>query len=152
MRKNLEARIERLGVQANVELYGWAEDAEEIASLYRKSRICVCMSYSEGGPRFTMEAMACGVPCILSANTGHLDIIADDNCFALDDQRPVTDPNSRTSMWRESQVEQIVEQLEKIYTDRAVAQQRSEVGAAFISNLSWQNQTAVLIDAVSDLL
>ena len=107
----------------------------------------------EGGTNLVaMEAMACGVPCILSANTGHLDIIADDNCFALGDQRPVTDPNSRTSMWRESQVEQIVEQLEKIYTDRAVAQQRSEVGAAFISNLSWQNQTAVLIDAVSDLL
>jgi len=64
MRKNLEARIERLGLQANVELYGWAENAEEIASLYRKSRICVCMSYSEGGPRFTMEAMACGLPVI----------------------------------------------------------------------------------------
>ena len=131
---------------------GWLPNRAVPAVLWDVD-VAVFPNRCEGGTNLVaMEAMACGVPCILSANTGHLDIIADDNCFALDDQRPVTDPNSRTSMWRESQVEQIVEQLEKIYTDRAVAQQRSEVGAAFISNLSWQNQTAVLIDAVSDLL
>ena len=137
-------------VNAFIDL-GWLPNRAVPAVLWDMD-VAVFPNRCEGGTNLVaMEAMACGVPCILSANTGHLDIIADDNCFALGDQRPVTDPNSRTSMWRESQVEQIVEQLEKIYTDRAVAQQRSEVGAALISNLSWQNQTAALIAAVSDL-
>ena len=30
--------------------------------------------------------MASGVPCILSANTGHLDLIEDDNCYPITNQ------------------------------------------------------------------
>ncbi len=131
---------------------GWLPN-RTMPSVLRDMDAAVFPNRCEGGTNLVaMEAMACGVPCVLSANTGHLDIITDNNCFALDDQRPVTNPNSGTSMWRESQVEQIVEQLEQIYTDRTEAQQRSEAGAAFIGELSWQKQTAALVAAVSDLL
>ena len=41
----------------------WA-DMPDLADLYRQSRVVVCASYSEGGPRFTLEAMACGVPAV----------------------------------------------------------------------------------------
>ncbi len=131
---------------------GWLPN-RAMPAVLRDMNAAVFPNRCEGGTNLVaMEAMACGVPCILSANTGHLDIITDDNCFALDDQRSVTDPNSRTSMWRESRVEQIVEQLETIYTDQAAARQRGEAGAGFIGNLSWQNQTAALVATVSDLL
>ena len=131
---------------------GWLPN-RTMPAVLRDMDAAVFPNRCEGGTNLVaMEAMACGVPCVLSANTGHLDIMTEDNCFALNDQRPVTSPNGDTSMWRESQVEQIVEQLEQIYTDQTLARQRGEAGASFISNLSWQNQTAALVAAVSDLL
>ena len=131
---------------------GWLPN-RTMPAVLRDMDAAVFPNRCEGGTNLVaMEAMACGVPCVLSANTGHLDIITDNNCFALEDQRPVTNPNSDTSMWRESQVEQIVEQLEQIYTDRTKARQRGEAAAAFIGNLSWQKQTAALVASVSDLL
>lgn len=42
----------------------WIETPEELADLYRASRVCVCASTCEGGPRFTVEAMACGTPVV----------------------------------------------------------------------------------------
>ena len=54
-------------------------------------------------------------------------------------------------MWRESQVEEIVEKLEEIYTDRAQARARAEIGATFMSGFSWENQTGQLVSAIDDL-
>src|SRR3546814_10727981 len=60
-----------------------------------------------------MEAMACGVPTILSANTGHLDIVAEGACIPLRRQRPVVvdDRYLGTGGWGESDVEEMVEAL-----------------------------------------
>ena len=46
--------------------YGGSEP-RELAEHYRASRVCVCASTCEGGPRFTLEAMACGVPVVSTA-------------------------------------------------------------------------------------
>ncbi len=42
----------------------WVDSPDDLARLYRSSRVVVCASTCEGGPRFTVEAMACGVPCV----------------------------------------------------------------------------------------
>ena len=53
--------------------------------------------------------MASGVPCILSANTGHLDLIEDDNCYPITNQAEISSlPYIRTG---ESSVDEIVELL-----------------------------------------
>lgn len=72
------------------------------------------------------EAMACGVPVILAANTGVRDLIGDDNCLALTSQDPVSgEPGVGTQGWGETRVEEIVEALEKLYTD---TQARKRIG------------------------
>lgn len=42
-------------------------DEENLVKLYNQSRVLVCASTVEGGPRVTLEAMACGVPVITTA-------------------------------------------------------------------------------------
>jgi len=57
-------RIHSLGLADNVTLIPRLESAEDMARIYNQARILVCASTSEGGPRVTVEAMACGIPVI----------------------------------------------------------------------------------------
>ena len=88
----------------------------------------------EGGTNLVaMEAMACGVPTILSANSGHLDLIKDGTALALKDQRPI----AAVPGWRESNIEEILAALEVLYTDRARATEIGAAGARLLSGLTW---------------
>lgn len=48
----------------NIDLLGWLPTRENVAQIYRESAAIVMTSYNEGGPRVTLEAMACGALCI----------------------------------------------------------------------------------------
>jgi len=60
----LQARADELGIGRHVEWIDWIAEPSELAEIYRTSRACVCASTCEGGPRFTVEAMACGTPVV----------------------------------------------------------------------------------------
>ena len=107
----------------------------------------------EGGTNLVaMEAMACGVPCILSANTGHLDIIDGDNCIPLVDQSPISESGNEFEMWRESKVEEIVVALEMVYADREEARRRGTLGAESMKDRSWSHQTERLLGLIDGMV
>lgn len=60
----LQAKSAALGLEGQVEWIDWIAEASELAEIYRTSRACVCASTCEGGPRFTVESMACGTPVV----------------------------------------------------------------------------------------
>jgi len=64
LRGALEAHAKQLGIAERIEWIDWVEGPENLAELYRRSRALVCASTCEGGPRVTVEAMACGTPVI----------------------------------------------------------------------------------------
>jgi glycosyltransferase involved in cell wall biosynthesis len=120
----------------------------ELASVMREADVALFPNRAEGGTNLVaMEAMACGVPTILSANTGHLDIIQEGACYPLRHQRPVV-MNERgfgTDGWGESDVDEIVEALEQIYQDREAARQVGLRGAEFMASFDWDLQLAELL-------
>jgi glycosyltransferase involved in cell wall biosynthesis len=110
--------------------------------LLRQMDVALFTNRCEGGTNLVaMECMACGVPTILSANTGHLDLIEEDNCFALQRQGVLDEPAARpfgdTPGWGESDVDEAVELLERAYLDREEAARRGERGAATLGRLTW---------------
>ncbi len=75
MRDAMRARAEASGLSTHwVE---WVDSPADLAGLYRASRAVVCASTCEGGPRFTVEAMACGAPCISTPVGIMEDLLAD---------------------------------------------------------------------------
>jgi len=48
----------------NVSAIDWVESNRDLARLYNSTKVLVCCSTVEGGPRVTVEAMACGVPVV----------------------------------------------------------------------------------------
>ena len=113
-------------------------------AILRETDVALFPNRGEGGTNLVaMECMACGVPTILSANTGHLDVIAEGRCIPLKRQRPVA-PNAQapgTEGWGESDVEEIVGALESVYRDRSASAAIGAAGAKFMAELTWENQT-----------
>ncbi|MGF7176516.1 glycosyltransferase [Azospirillum doebereinerae] len=105
----------------------------QIAGVLAECHAAVFPNRCEGATNLVaMEAMACGVPVILSANTGHMDLVVGDVCLTLDDQRPVPDRNGSRVGWGESSVEELVERLETLYADRSAAKARGARAERFI--------------------
>ncbi|MCM2475160.1 glycosyltransferase family 4 protein [Rhizobium sp. CG5] len=109
--------------------------------ILREMDVALFPNRSEGGTNLVaMECMACGVPTILSANTGHLDLIDGRNCYALENQAAVAGAGSGVGTvagWGDSSIDEIEETLERAYTDRNDARRRAERGAAKIAGLTW---------------
>jgi glycosyltransferase involved in cell wall biosynthesis len=109
----------------------------------------------EGGTNLVaMECMACGVPVILSANTGHLDLIHPDRCLSLNAQSPVTPPNSAVGVdgWGESDVDEVVEALEAVYSDRKAAKGRAAAAVEFMRDWTWERQVERLVIELDRLI
>jgi glycosyltransferase involved in cell wall biosynthesis len=110
--------------------------------LLRQMDVALFPNRCEGGTNLVaMECMACGVPVILSANSGHLDLIEEDNCYVLQRQAVLDDAIARpfgdVPGWGDSDVDEAVELLERAYIDREDARRRGERGATMLSRLTW---------------
>jgi len=117
-------------------------------TILREMDAAVFPNRCEGGTNLVaMEAMACGVPTILSANSGHLDLLRDGAALALTDQRPIpTAPG-----WRESSIDEIVAALETLYTDRTRAAEIGAAGAKLLAGLTWAKTAAEMKRIISAL-
>jgi len=107
--------------------------------------VAVFPNRCEGGTNLVaMECMACGLPVILSRNTGHLDLIDGDNCFALESQMPLDGYGAALGDvpgWGESSVVELVDALELVFADREGARRRGQRAANSMTHLTWK-QTA----------
>lgn len=69
---NLQVLVEKLGLEKNVHFLGYRKDIKE---LYSATDFFVMPSIREGLSRSIMEAMASGLPCIVSKIRGNVDLI-----------------------------------------------------------------------------
>ena len=71
---HLQSLIDHLGISDRVKLIGYRNDVKEI---YEIADLFVFPSFQEGLPVSVMEAMASGLPCIVSNIRGNVDLIND---------------------------------------------------------------------------
>jgi glycosyltransferase involved in cell wall biosynthesis len=97
-----------------------------------------------------MEAMACGVPTYVSNNTGQRDLIELLGAGIISNQRPVKAPPSVESVdgWGESDLEEIVDILETVYTQASSARLRALDSVEKIKTWDWSLQNDRLFDCV----
>lgn len=127
----------------------------QVPQVLRQADVGLFPNRCEGGTNLVaMEAMACGLPVILSNNTGHSDLIAEDHgdptCWSLDMQLPLGEltGDSFFADWGESAVDEIVAVLEKAYQDQAERARRGAAAARFMQSWSWAQRIGELLKAV----
>jgi glycosyltransferase involved in cell wall biosynthesis len=122
-----------------------------VGQILREADVSVFPNRCEGGTNLAaMESLACGIPTILSHNTGHLDLIEQIPCYPLHYQAKVK-PNSMfpgVDNWGDSSIEEIVETLETIYQHREEAKRKGEAAAIFMQNLTWAKQADKLLNII----
>ncbi|MCK6442358.1 glycosyltransferase family 4 protein [Elstera cyanobacteriorum] len=128
-----------------------------MAQVMREAHVAVFPNRAEGATNLVaLECMAVNVPVILSANTGHLDLMmgSEPTCHALTHQSRVKTAPGMAGLdgWGESSVEDVVQALEKIYTDTGYARSIARNGTELAQSRSWQNQTKLVLDSLADLL
>jgi glycosyltransferase involved in cell wall biosynthesis len=64
LKESVKEFIERNSMADYVTLDERILNEEELVGLYNQCKVLVCASTVEGGPRVTLEAMACGIPVI----------------------------------------------------------------------------------------
>ena len=123
--------------------------------ILREMDVALFPNRSEGGTNLVaMECMACGVPTVLSANTGHMDLVGEERCYPLTRQSPMGGAGAGvggTAGWGESDIEEIVETLERVHADRAEARRRGAAGADFLTTLTWGHTADAMKRIVTDL-
>jgi glycosyltransferase involved in cell wall biosynthesis len=124
-----------------------------LAERLRQCDVALFPNRAEGATNFfAMEAIASGVPTILSGNTGHLDLI--EQCpsvlslarrpFNL--ARPVTFRGERVGVrhWGESDIDEIMHLLSQVYD----SPERGTAAANEIADWSWPKQTERLLSGL----
>ncbi|MBC6423418.1 MAG: glycosyltransferase family 4 protein [Hormoscilla sp. SP12CHS1] len=122
-----------------------------VGQIIREADVAVFTNRCEGGTNLAaMECLACGIPTIISANTGHIDMIGDSHCYPLRKQDAVqpTAIFPGVEGWGESDVEEVVENLEKVYKDREAAKKRGQAAVEFMQDLTWEKQVDLLLKAI----
>jgi glycosyltransferase involved in cell wall biosynthesis len=153
--------------QGSVDIAGWAAanglSADQfidvgsipnhlMARVLREMDVAVFPNRCEGGTNLVaMECMACGVPTILSDNTGHRDLTALGASYVLNKQGRVASQIMGTEGWGESDVDEIIAALEAAWDDREEANRIGQAGARAMSELSWRRQIGQLCGAMASV-
>ena len=124
----------------------------QMARALREMDVALFPNRCEGGTNLVaMEAMACGLPAIVSNNTGHKDLVGTGAPYVLDRQGRVSMPGIGTEGWGESDIDEIVEALEHVWSHREEGKRRGEACAAAMTHWSWRNQISRLHEVFAPL-
>ncbi len=123
-----------------------------MAEAYREVDAALFPNRAEGGTNLVaMECLASGVFCILSNNTGHLDLIRATDSYVLEEQQAVVaaSPDEGVDGWGESNIDEILMALEWTYANRDAARASGEASARSMAEWDWSVQAAKLYAEVS---
>jgi tetratricopeptide (TPR) repeat protein/glycosyltransferase involved in cell wall biosynthesis len=121
----------------------------QLGQILRSTDVALCPNRCTPTGRLALESLACGIPTILSANTGHLELIQHNLGYPLQFQRPVSATDPGVTGWGESDVEEIVETLERVYRDRPESHHRAIAAADFLQTWTWEQQAQKVLDAIA---
>jgi glycosyltransferase involved in cell wall biosynthesis len=79
----LEQRVQELGIQNRICFAGWVNQ-DQTVEYYRKADVFCFPSIREFGGAVVLEAMACGLPCIVANNGGIGEYVTEETGFRIE--------------------------------------------------------------------
>ena len=108
--------------------------------VYKNTDVGLFPNRCEGGTNLVMcEYMACGKPVVAAMNSGHRDILTDDNSIPIRKSNPltVTRDGRAVAQWNEPELEETIEKLEWAYQNRDKLRAIGDKANEDLSKLTW---------------
>lgn len=129
-----QSLINKLQLNDHIELMGFRDDVDKLMII---ADVAVSSSLQEGLPVNVMEAMATGLPLVVSGCRGNTDLVKDgDNGFVINDGLP----------------EQFAERILQIYSDRELRSEMKNASLAAIQKYSTENVLKDMDEIYKELL
>ena len=135
----LEAQVRQRGLEPCVRFTGWVPQ-QETAGYYRQADLFCFPSVREFGGAVVLEAMACGLPCIVVDHGGIAEYTTPETGFKLA-------PVSRVAVVRE-----LASRIETLFYDRVLLEKMSAAALRQAENFSWQAKARQLLSVYETVL
>jgi tetratricopeptide (TPR) repeat protein/glycosyltransferase involved in cell wall biosynthesis len=124
----------------------------DLRKVYMKSDIGLFPNRCEGGTNLVMmEYMACGKPVIASFNSGHKDVLNENNSLMLKQMKEFKLFDSNTKLiadWEEPDIDEIIEKVEFAYNNRNFLSNVGNAAAETMKNFTWSATALNLLKIV----
>lgn len=147
IQKTIEAAKVAAGSQAEAFFLGGFLSDAQLPGLHRSVNAYVNSSRGEGWDFPCLQSMACGVPCIMSKHSSHLDFGTEQNCLWIDCvEKEITDPKFLAldarfygHSWWEPSVESLRKQMRWAYEHPQELAAKGAQARIDVKKFSWEN-------------
>lgn len=138
-RSSLENRVQELNLGEIVSFAGWVNQ-QETRDYYRKADIFCFPSIREFGGAVVIEAMACGLPCIVANNGGIGEYVTEETGFKIE-------PNSREYLTRE-----LTDKIKILVEDDKLRASMSAKSIERAKEFEWDNKAGKIVEIYEKML
>jgi glycosyltransferase involved in cell wall biosynthesis len=138
-KNSLENRVKELNLGEIVSFAGWVNQQETL-DYYRKADIFCFPSVREFGGAVVIEAMACGLPCIVANNGGIGEYVTEETGFKIE-------PNSREYLTQE-----LTKKIEILVEDDKLRESMSAKSIERAKEFEWDNKAIKIVEIYEKML
>lgn len=125
---------------------------EQLRSLYAQTDVAVFPNRCEGGTNLVlMEYMACAKPVIVTATSGHNDIVTEENALLLHQLKDIniSDAEGRLiGRWQDPSLEELVAQIEYAYHHREAIRLKAQKAGSDLQRFTWRHCAERLVEII----
>jgi glycosyltransferase involved in cell wall biosynthesis len=138
-RKSLETKVEELHLVEKVKFAGWVGQAKTL-DYYRQADIFCFPSIREFGGAVVIEAMACGLPCIVANNGGIGEYVTEETGFKIE---PIS---------REYLTEELTKKIQILVEDEKMQSSMSVKSIERAREFEWDNKARKIVEIYEKMI
>lgn len=136
---NLENQVKNLGLENIVSFTGWIKQSETV-EYYKQADIFCFPSIREFGGAVVLEAMACGLPCIVANNGGIGEYVTPETGFSIE-------PKSREYL-----VDKLTENITTLIQNKPLLEKMSANCYKRVEEFEWSRKAKKIVNIYDILL
>lgn len=124
----------------------------QLRDIYLNTDIGIFPNRCEGGTNLVlMEYMACGKPVIASYNSGHKDILTNENSLMLKQMKPykIFSGDDLWANWEEPELDELISHIEYAYNNREIIKIIGETAGKYMQKYTWAETASSLLRQIS---